>query len=81
MTTNVFKNSFFCRICESKNLIKVFSNQPSPIGEAFIKKKKDLAQKKYPIDVLLCRKCGLSQLSIIINYEILSNWWMWIYWL
>ena len=71
MTTNVFKNSFFCRICESKNLIKVFSNQPSPIGEAFIKKKKDLAQKKYPIDVLLCRKCGLSQLSIIINPRIL----------
>jgi SAM-dependent methyltransferase len=72
MISKIFKNSLVCRICRSKNLIKVFSNEPSPIGEAFIKKKKiDATQKKYPIDVLLCRKCGLSQLSKIINPEIL----------
>jgi SAM-dependent methyltransferase len=72
MISRVFKNSSVCRICRSKNLIRVFSNEPSPIGEAFIKKKKvDVTQKKYPIDVLLCGKCGLSQLSKIINPEIL----------
>lgn len=72
MISKVFKNSSFCRICRSKNLIKVFSNQPSPIGEAFIKKKGGgITQKKYPIDVLLCQKCGLSQLSKIINPKIL----------
>ena len=72
MISKVFKNSSVCRICRSKNLIRVFRNEPSPIGEAFIKKKKvDVTQKKYPIDVLLCGKCGLSQLSKIINPEIL----------
>jgi SAM-dependent methyltransferase len=72
MISRVFKNFSVCRICRSKNLIRVFSNEPSPIGEAFIKKKKvDVTQKKYPIDVLLCGKCGLSQLSKIINPEIL----------
>jgi len=72
MLYKIFKNCFICRICGSKKLIKVFSNKPSPIGEAFIKKrKKDSTQKKYPINVLMCNKCGLFQLSKIISPDVL----------
>jgi hypothetical protein len=70
--SKILKNITHCRICSSKKLLKVFSNKPMPIGESFVKKKTgDISQKKYLIDVLLCKKCGLSQLSQIISPKIL----------
>ena len=44
--------------------------KPMPIGEDFnyLPKKN---QKKYNLDVLLCRECGLTQIKQIINPKIL----------
>jgi hypothetical protein len=68
----ILKNITHCRICSSNKLLKVFSNKAMPIGEAFVKNKSsDVTQKKHLIDVLLCKKCGLSQLSQVINPKIL----------
>jgi len=61
-----------CRLCGSQNLDLVFQLAPSPIGDAYVTKDK-LADKQdtYPIDLFLCRECGLSQLLDIINPEVL----------
>lgn len=61
-----------CRLCGSQNLDLVFQLAPSPIGDAYVTKDK-LAEKQdtYPIDLFLCRECGLSQLLDIINPEVL----------
>ena len=68
----ILKNITHCRICSSNKLLKVFSNKAMPIGEAFVKNKSsDITQKKHLINVLLCKKCGLSQLSQVINPKIL----------
>jgi SAM-dependent methyltransferase len=70
--SKILKNITNCRICNSNKLIKVFSNKSMPIGESFVKyKSSDITQKRYKIDVLLCKKCGLAQLSQVICPKIL----------
>lgn len=71
---NLINKIKFCRICNSKNLMYVYKNEPSPIGEAFVEKPKiNLTQKKYPINLLLCKRCGLSQLEHTIDPKVLYS--------
>lgn len=59
-----------CRVCFSKKLKEVMNFKPMPIGEDFnYTSKKN--QKKYNLDVLLCRECGLTQIKQIINPKVL----------
>jgi len=68
MLKKIFYKRTTCRICNSKRLSLVYRNRPSPIGEAFLKKKRNiLTQKNYPINLYICKKCGLVQLLDIIN--------------
>lgn len=61
-----------CRLCNSKNLDMVFQLAPSPIGDAYVTKDQlNIKQESYPIDLFLCRDCGLSQLLDVIAPEIL----------
>jgi len=61
-----------CRLCDSKNLELVFQLSPSPIGDAFVSREKlNEKQETYPIDLFLCRECGLAQLLDVIDPEIL----------
>lgn len=61
-----------CRGCGSKELDLVFSLKPSPIGDAFVTSDKLIeAQPCYPIDLHLCRRCGLAQLLDVIDAGIL----------
>lgn len=70
----VIKKITHCRICYSKEIKLKFSNNPSPIGEAFVKKKtKNITQKKYPLNVLQCNNCGLVQLQHVANPNILYD--------
>jgi len=69
---NIITKINSCRICYSKNLINVYKNETSPIGEAFVSKPiLNLTQKKYPINLLLCKKCGLSQLQHTVDPKVL----------
>ena len=71
---NLINKIKFCRICNSKNLMYVHKNEPSPIGEVFVEKPKiNLTQKKYPINLLLCKRCGLSQLEHTIDSKVLYS--------
>lgn len=72
--SNIIKKITCCRICYSKEIKLKFSNNPSPIGEAFVKKKsQNINQKKYPLNVLQCNNCGLVQLQHVVNPNILYD--------
>jgi SAM-dependent methyltransferase len=61
-----------CRMCNSENLELVFQLAPSPIGDAYVTAEQlDEVQDSYPIDLFLCRECGLSQLLDVIAPEVL----------
>lgn len=61
-----------CRLCGSRNPTLVLQLAPSPIGDAYVPVEQlDRVQEVYPIDLFLCRSCGLSQLLDVIAPEIL----------
>ena len=61
-----------CRGCEGQDLELVFSLKPSPIGDAYVTSEKvDVTQPSYPIDLYMCKSCGLAQLIDVIDPDIL----------
>lgn len=60
-----------CRACGGINLEKVLKYEDSPIGDDY--KMLPHNHKKYPIELFLCKSCGLSQLIHIINPKILYS--------
>lgn len=63
-----------CRLCNSRNLELVFQLARSPIGDAYIPKEQlNIKQDTYPIDLFMCRECGLFQLLDIIDPAILYS--------
>jgi SAM-dependent methyltransferase len=45
---------------------------PTPSGDAYVTAEKlQEKQKLYPLDIMLCRDCGHSQLSVVVDPEIL----------
>lgn len=61
-----------CRICGGTKLPKVLSLGPTPLANAFLEKDEArTAEVYYPLDVHLCRKCGLVQLLDVVSPEIL----------
>ena len=61
-----------CRLCQSRNLELVLQLAPSPIGDAYVTSDQcDVPQPLFPIDLYLCRDCGLAQLLDVIAPEVL----------
>ena len=61
-----------CRLCGSKNMEMVLHLAPTPSGDAYVTAEKlQEKQELYPLDVMLCRDCGHSQLSVVVDPEIL----------
>lgn len=61
-----------CRGCGSRDLELVFSLKPSPIGDAYVTPERvNEPQPSYPIDLHMCRQCGLAQIIDVIDPEIL----------
>lgn len=61
-----------CRGCGSRDLELVFSLKPSPIGDAYVTPERvSVPQPSYPIDLHMCRQCGLAQILDVIDPEIL----------
>ena len=56
-----------CRICFSKQLLNYIDLGKQPFSNSFLNYKDIKNEKKFPLSVVLCKKCGLSQLSIIPN--------------
>jgi len=61
-----------CRICKSKNLKQFLNLGEMPLANSFLSRE-DLKkpESKFPLRVLFCNECGLSQLEEVINSDIL----------
>jgi len=59
-----------CRLCESLRMQKVLELAPMAIGDAYVPKQLLSTQPPYPMDVMLCRKCGNVQLGHVIDPKI-----------
>jgi hypothetical protein len=62
-----------CRICESHNLEKYLDLGKQPFSNSFLKVNQIKKEKRFPLIILLCKKCGLSQLSIIPNTKFIFS--------
>jgi len=60
-----------CRICGSINLELVFDLGLQPWGNNFLKYDQVGKEKFYPLELLFCKDCHLSQLSFTVKKEIM----------
>ena len=60
-----------CRICGSTNLELVFDLGLQPWGNNFLKYDQVGKEKFYPLELLFCKNCHLSQLSFTVKKEIM----------
>ncbi|HET8798759.1 MAG TPA: methyltransferase, partial [Thermoanaerobaculia bacterium] len=61
-----------CRMCKAQRLTRFLDLGFTPPADAFLRREQ-LAEPEthYPLQVYLCRDCGLSQLGIVVSPEIL----------
>ena len=62
-----------CRICFSKKLISYIDLGKQPFSNSFLNYKDLKKEKKFPLIIVLCKNCGLSQLSIIPNTKFIFS--------
>ena len=60
-----------CRICGSRNLIPHLDLGDMPLVNNLIEPGEESLEKKYPLKVMFCMDCFFSQLSGVVNPEIL----------
>lgn len=61
-----------CRACASEDLELVFALKPTPIGDDYVSKDRvDEVQPSYPIDLFMCKQCGLAQITDVIDPDVL----------
>ena len=70
MRNLILKN---CRICSSKKLVNYLDLGKHPFSNSFLIYKNLKREKKFPLNVVLCKNCGLSQLSIIPNTKFIFS--------
>lgn len=64
----VFKQHTNCRVCGSGKLIKYFDAGLMPLANNnTATKEESLNLERYPLQVMFCNECGLSQLSVVID--------------
>ncbi len=57
-----------CRLCSSGGLSKVLSLAPTPLANAFVTaEERDAEQRRYPIELGMCRECGHVQLLDVVD--------------
>ena len=62
-----------CRGCGSNYFLKYLNLGYQPLANSFLKKKELTNEKKYPLELILCQKCKLSQLSIVVSSKKIFN--------
>lgn len=67
------KNLDRCRICFSNKLTSYLDLGKQPFSNSFLNHKDLKNEKKFPLEVVLCKNCGLSQLSIVPNTKFIFS--------
>ena len=62
----MYKNHTTCRVCGNENLKEYIDLGMLPLSNNLLDSP-DAVAERYPLKVLLCEDCGLSQLSIVID--------------
>lgn len=71
MNSDVIRKSA-CRICRGERLDRILTLGPTPLANAFLREnERHLSERYYPLDVYLCRDCGLVQLLDVVDPRIL----------
>jgi SAM-dependent methyltransferase len=61
-----------CRLCAARQLEMVLPMAATPVGDAYISAEYlDKPQEIFPLDLWLCRNCGLAQLAEVVDPEVL----------
>ena len=67
------ENLNHCRICLSNKLTSYLDLGKQPFSNSFLNYKDLKNEKKFPLKAVLCKNCGLSQLSIIPNTKFIFS--------
>lgn len=62
-----------CRVCFSKKLNGYLDLGKQPFSNSFLNYKDIKKEKKFPLKIVICKNCGLSQLSIIPNTKFIFS--------
>jgi len=62
-----------CRICGSKELEKYLSLGSIPLANNLVETDKTDSDLFFPLEVLFCKKCFLSQLSVVVDPKVLFS--------
>ncbi|MFH1393812.1 MAG: class I SAM-dependent methyltransferase [Candidatus Micrarchaeota archaeon] len=61
-----------CRICYSPDLYTFLKLGPTPLANSFLKfDSGNVEEEEYPLDVCLCRNCGLVQIDFVVPPEVM----------
>lgn len=70
----IYKTHTACRICKSDRLVPYLDLGLLPLSNNLASSEFDpINHERYPLQVLFCQQCGLSQLSIVIAPEVLFS--------
>ena len=62
-----------CRGCGSNNFLNYLDLGNQPLSNSFLKKNELIKERKFPLKIILCKKCKLSQLSIVVSSKKIFN--------
>ncbi|MFX0194529.1 MAG: class I SAM-dependent methyltransferase [Candidatus Hodarchaeota archaeon] len=62
-----------CRICHNEDLIEYLDLGNQPLADAFVDREQFDSEADFPLSVVYCPNCSLSQLSYVVPPEILYN--------
>ena len=68
-----------CRICHAstKNIIEIFNYNKSALVGNFLKKNQLSDEKKYPLKLVVCKKCKHLQINFNPNKDLLFKNYLW----
>jgi len=73
-TSKVFHNLTRCRVCESGDVMPFLDLGQMPLVNRYLSPADlDQEEPRFPLQILFCRSCSLSQLSVVVAPEILYS--------
>lgn len=61
-----------CRLCNNKSIENILHIADTPVGDAFIPvSERKKIQSLFPLDLVLCKTCGLLQVSGVVDSELI----------
>ncbi len=71
MAEEKFRRATKCRVCGADNFTKYLDLGSLPLANNLITKSQIPQEEKFPLEVLFCNCCAFSQLSIVVNPDIM----------